>query len=337
MGPPAQPELARALGLKAWALLYLGDAETALSLSQQAVALNAEPEGGSRSELGYNLRVLGAVYCSLGRYDQANDYFEQSLTLSRELGNWLGQRHLLIDLGELARMRGDYHTAIARYQEARAISLEVGDRRPDVVFLNNRGGARVGLGEYGAAEADLRQVIHTVGTAGWSGLSETYRFLAEALLGQGRIDEALAAARQALVLALEIEDKPLVGAAWRVLGTVAAQRLAPISVEVEPNGESPRHDATACFAESLRIFEEMGAEGERARTLRAWAAYELERGDLAHGEAMWQQARGIFERLGMMREVERMDSRAAQISENGMARTRQDHYAARSPHASPLS
>ncbi len=47
-------------------------------------------------------------------------------------------------------------------------------------------------------------------------------------------------------------------------------------------------------------------EGERARTLREWAKYELAHGDKARGAAMWQEARELFARLGVELEVERM-------------------------------
>jgi hypothetical protein len=65
-------------------------------------------------------------------------------------------------------------------------------------------------------------------------------------------------------------------------------------------------DATTCFAESLRVWTESGMEAERARTLRAWASYEQERGDSAHGRGLWEEAREIFTRLGMRLEAERM-------------------------------
>jgi hypothetical protein len=50
----------------------------------------------------------------------------------------------------------------------------------------------------------------------------------------------------------------------------------------------------------------MGAEAERARTLRDWARHELRGGDAKRGTAMWEEARAVFTRLGMERELERM-------------------------------
>jgi hypothetical protein len=40
-------------------------------------------------------------------------------------------------------------------------------------------------------------------------------------------------------------------------------------------------------------------EGERARTLRAWARYEMEHGDSERGAEMLEEARRIRGRLGV--------------------------------------
>jgi len=139
-------------------------------------------------------------------------------------------------------------------------------------MLNNLGGARVGLGAYRVAEYDLRRTIRWAeisGQGGW--LSDTYRFLAEACLGQ------------------EVGSPAFIGGVWRTLGKVIAHAAEPVAI-----GDKTCN-AEACFAESVRVFTEMGAEGERARTLRAWARYE-----------MGQEAQDIFARLGMELEVERM-------------------------------
>jgi hypothetical protein len=61
-----------------------------------------------------------------------------------------------------------------------------------------------------------------------------------------------------------------------------------------------------CFAESDRIFREMAREDELARTLRAWARYELEFGDRDKAAARWKEARALFEKIGATHEVARM-------------------------------
>ena len=197
------------------------------------------------------------------------------------------------------RAFGDYGAAVAIFQKALAIARDIGDRNGEMLCLSNLGGMRVALGDYRAAEANLRQATRIAEDVGIK-FPEAYSFLAEAYLGQGQHQDALAAARRALTLALASQED--VGGAWRALGMVAAWWPDPISV-----GET-QYDAAACFAEALRVFTAMQVEGERARTLRVWAYYELAHGDRARGLSMGREAREIFERLGMALEVTRTEA-----------------------------
>jgi hypothetical protein len=108
------------------------------------------------------------------------------------------------------------------------------------------------------------------------------------------MEEALAAARVALDIGKEMESSNDVATAWRAMALVMAELP-------ETAG------AAACFAESARAFANSGYESERARTLRAWASYELHKGNHSHGAALWEEARAIFTRLGLTLEVERMN------------------------------
>src|SRR5262249_47321913 len=93
--------------------------------------------------------------------------------------------------------------------------------------------------------------------------------------------------------------------AWRVLGKIATHLHKPVTLPDE-NKNPVTYTAEACFTESDRVCRETGMEGERAYTLRAWAQYELEQGDPARGQAKWQEAREIFQRLGASSEATRM-------------------------------
>ena len=140
--------------------------------------------------------------------------------------------------------------------------------------------------------------------AGYVGLSENYRFLAEALVGQGRLVEVMEAARRALELGREIENQEHVAEAWRALGLVASRAGAGV---VYGGREL---DAAGCFAESLTVFTSIQMEAERARTLRDWARHELQRGDRERGRKLWHEAREAFRRLRMTLELERMPAEA---------------------------
>jgi predicted ATPase/class 3 adenylate cyclase len=309
----ARAELALALGMKGRSLFRLGDAEKSLALGRRALALGEEL--ADRHVIGRSLNLMGAVNNILGRYTEAERSWEEALAAFREAGDRRMVGVLLNNLGVIAEARGDDHGSFERYHEAVQIAHAIGHRNDETVYRSNLAGARIRLEEYSAAESDLRQVINMAGSAGADVLSDTYRLLARALLGQSKCVEAFAAARQALELGQQAGVQEYIGAAWRVLGLVAAQEHIAISNPPLPaarargaNRESGLDYAAVCFAESLRIFTEAGMEGERAQTLRAWATYELKRGDLAAGQGMWDEARAIFARLGAELEVARMDS-----------------------------
>jgi class 3 adenylate cyclase/tetratricopeptide (TPR) repeat protein len=293
-GAPAQETLARALWRKGQVFSDLGEAEKALSLGEQALALGAEL--GAKRIVADSLGLLGWVHQTLGRYEQAVYYFEQALDLARELDDRVLAGRTLTTLGIIAaKSRRDYQKAAAFLHEALSIVQGIGHRFGEIVILHNLAGVWVKMAKYQVAETDLRRVIRIAETVGWSDLSATYDFLAQAYLGQGKVTEALAAARRALELGQESELQEDIGKAWRALGMTLADASAPESIAI---GEDTL-DAPACFARSLQIFAETGMEDERARTLQAWARYEIERGDEERGQEMSQEAREIFARLGI--------------------------------------
>jgi class 3 adenylate cyclase/tetratricopeptide (TPR) repeat protein len=299
-GVAALTELARALNLQSQASTRLGDVRAALMLADRALTFSNDLGDAGRRVRADSSKSLGMAYHSLGRFEQAEEFKGQALQTYRELDDRRSVGNLLNSLGETARLRGDYAAALGRYQEALTIAREIGNHVGEILYLSNLGGARVGLGEYEAAEADLRQSIELATEVGYVGLSENYRFLAEALLGEGRLEEARDAALRALDLGSEIENQEHIAEAWRVLGLVASSLQAPVKV----GGDT--HDASACFNRSLEIFKRIQMEAERARTLRDWARHELSRGDSARGQQLWREALESFRRLGMTLEVEHM-------------------------------
>src|SRR5206468_2370458 len=178
---------------------------------------------GDDYERTNSLKLIAVGHLLLGRHREADQYFEQALALARSLCARRNVGAMLSNLGESARARGDYAAAIGYYQEAIAVACEIGSKESELLYVTNLAGARIGMGEaeLPAAEADLKRVIAGGGLAAFL-YSETYRFLAEALLSQDKITEALEAARKALALGQETENQDNIGTAWRVLGCVMA-------------------------------------------------------------------------------------------------------------------
>lgn len=301
-GGAPQADLARALAMQGWCHHGLGQPERAIALAEQGLALAQAAE--ARREEALNLNLLGVAHAALGRYEEGAAYGQRALAVYRAMGNRWGMGIISNNLGENARARGDYAAALRFYEEALAIARETGNRESQISCYNNIGGARLGLGEYKLAEEALQEVLARVGDRGWFALSETYRFLAEAYLGQKRPESALPAAARALAIALDREQPDATGSAWRVLGQVAATLGTPIQVEAA--GEDPLTAAT-CFAHSERAFATAGMAAERARALQAWARYEHARGNRKDAGRLMSEAQSIFARLGIPLEVAKMN------------------------------
>jgi predicted ATPase/class 3 adenylate cyclase len=304
---PARTERVRALHLKGWAFYRLGDAPMVLALAAETLQLCTQFD--DRRGRARSLKLHGVGHLQLGNYLEADRAFAQGLALCRELGDWRNAAAMLSNLGESARLRGDCQAAAPLYQEALALAREIDSRESELIYLANLSGALVGLEQFEQAEAGLRQVIALTSMPNSCALSETYCLLAEACLGQQKCDAALAAAQRALALARESGSHLDMGSAWRTLGRVAAA-LGHDRGAQDPDGAEPA--PRACFEESLRVFRQMNAEGEQARTLRAWAQYEVQQRHAAPGEKMWHEARDLFLRLGLSAEVQKMDTMQAE-------------------------
>lgn len=302
----ARPEIARALWAQGSSRYRLGEPQVVLSLAEQALAINTEL--GNKNEMGRCLNLLGAAHYTMGRYQQAESFWQQALNVFQELGNRQQGMDLLSNLGVIADAHGDYETAFQRYDSALTIARQIGNRDGEIVFLSNRGIEQVALQNHTAAESDLREVIRLVGVTGSWILPNTYNYYAEALLGLGSDERAGYFAQQGLVQSIEDGSPEYLGGAWRVLGLVAAKTGSPIQFREKGANEPASYDAATCFAKSVKIFEDAEIHGERARTLREWAKYEVRTGEREAGETLWQEARDIFVTLGAHMEVERMNS-----------------------------
>lgn len=300
----AKPELLiRAVYGKGWSLYRLGDANSAIHLGELALRLarNLDNQVASRREMAQACQLLGAAFELHGELEKSAQYEQRALDLFRGLRDRRGEAAMLNNQGVGAFVRGDYHTAVVRYQEALRVASEIGSQDRITMFLSNLGGARIGLGEFSAAEEDIRQSVERVGAGMTHFLPLTYVFLAEALLGQEKCEQACEAAQTGLRLAQESEQPDVISSAYRVLGNCAALRIRhgkPFPEEFQPE---------KCYRESIHIAEGIGSEVDKARTLRDWAFTERAQGNMERSMALRAEALSLFKKLDMNLEVQRME------------------------------
>ncbi|MFM6078454.1 MAG: tetratricopeptide repeat protein, partial [Dolichospermum sp.] len=134
----------------------LGNAYNSLGQYQTAIdfhqqSLKIKREIGDVQGEGNSLIGLGNAYNSLGQYQTAIDFYQQSLKITREIGDVRGESNSLIGLGGAYNSLGQYQTAIDFYQQSLKIKREIGDVRGESNSLNGLGNAYNSLGQYQTA------------------------------------------------------------------------------------------------------------------------------------------------------------------------------------------
>jgi class 3 adenylate cyclase/tetratricopeptide (TPR) repeat protein len=297
--------LIKVMNGKAWALYRLGEASHAMELGKKTLRLARALNDPivSQREMGQAYQLLGAAYELLGNLKESQECEAQALVIFRGLGNRRGEAAMLNNQGVGAFVRGGYNEAIARYAEALEVAQQIGSHDRISMFLSNLGGARAAMGNYVAAEADIRRSLAALGTTMTHFLPLTYVFLAEALLGQDKFDEGCEAAQTGLKLAQESEQPDVISAAYRMLGNCGAKRIEH-GLELVDSFQPEK-----CYQESIRVAREIGSEADQARTLKAWAAYEKAHGDPQKAESLHAEALALFKKLELLLEVERLESK----------------------------
>ena len=192
----------------------------------QLVTVYQQQEDKTNWKYTASLTSLGIVYRSLGEYQKAIEFHQQSLAIKREIGDRGGEANSYMGLGNVYYCLGEYQKAIEFYQQSLAIFREIGDQKGEADSYNNLGDVYYCLREYQKASefhqqslAIFREIGDREGEAkSWFNLGLTYCKLK-------RISEAKEAILQAQTLyqALGLAEFPLVSiggiivALWRLL------------------------------------------------------------------------------------------------------------------------
>ncbi len=155
---------------EAFTLNNLGFVQTQLGEHAQALksleqALGIFKEIGNRPDEADTLDTMGTVYKNQGQYSQSLEVYQQGLAIQREVGILPSERVTLSNIGDLFQQQGQVELAIAFYKKAVNITEKI---RADIRDLSRE------------EQGDYKQVV-----------AKTYRSLADLLLQQNRVMEAL--------------------------------------------------------------------------------------------------------------------------------------------------
>jgi tetratricopeptide (TPR) repeat protein len=131
------------------AFAYLREA---LTLSEQL-----EPSNGVKQQRGTIYSDLGTVFIDLGEFDRAQQAYENSLAMAKEIDDLRGAAVTEAQLGRLAISHNDLTTAIDRYQSALATFQQLQEPATEAVVLNQLGIVYEKGGNYTAADRAYRE------------------------------------------------------------------------------------------------------------------------------------------------------------------------------------
>ena len=259
--PPDSAAVIDALTEWGWVLVRLGRADEAAGHARDALArLGSVPDSALWNRV---TNLAGVASMIAGRYADAEQHLDAALGRSRLRGARRSEAGILINLSEIARLRGDTERAIGLGREALDVVRSIGDIDQEALVMSNLGGALVEGGDAVSALSLLRSAITAHDQSGASEhSSETHRFLAEALIELGDLVGARVETQAALQLALTNENPDHLGHAWITAGRICAASMTTWTV-----GDR-QLDAEALYRRAADLFADAELHRERALALR---------------------------------------------------------------------
>ncbi len=198
--------------------------------------------------LAFSLNQLGNVAKRRNDYQQAEDYYKQSMVYDKMIDSAFGVASNLLDLGLIAQIHGDYQQAKDYFEQSLAIQDSINDQRGKAVNYSNLGLLAFETSNYDDAEAYFQQGVtisqainHQTGVA-----HNLYRLSATQFI-QSKVQEARDGFEQTMPIFEEINFPH--GVVWCLNGLC---RAAIQQDEIEPVSEM-LHQSLSLIVELDRV------------------------------------------------------------------------------------
>jgi tetratricopeptide (TPR) repeat protein len=237
-------------------------------------------------EFTRTLSAAGILAWHQTDYRAAQTLLEESLAISRELGDRGGTASSLNNLGNVAIEQGDYPTARKLYEESLSIRRELGDRRSMAGVLGNLGIVAYEQGDLTAARALSEEALAISRELGDQGrVADALNILGTVAFDLGNIAAARALNEQSLTIGRGLGDRDAIASSLQNLGAVAYL-------------EGDFVFAQALYEESLANRSEVGDRLGVARALEGLAPVVAARGGSLRAARIWARAERLREEIG---------------------------------------
>ncbi len=238
------------------------------------------------------LYAASQLHEALGSLDRAEEFYEQSLALYRELGDTLGIANCLHLLADIAWGRGNLAEARAFGEESLLLFREGGDKRSVAYLLYHLGSLAVEQGEY-ARGRDLLTESLTINRELGDTRVMALSLFKLALLYQssgGDLAQAHTLLDESFALSREVGDKESIANCLYLSGMLALS-------------EGDSASARSLTEQALALFQEMKLQDGTALSLYALAEVAAVGGDSARSQALYEQGVGVASKAGDKRTI----------------------------------
>ncbi len=245
-----------------------------------------ESRGAPAASRARGLIQAGRLAWAQSDYTAAGAFSEESLALSRALGDTQAVADALNTLGLVAWTRSDYPAARTIYEEGLLLSRELGDRRRTAVLLNNLGIVAETQGDYAASRErheESLQIRRAIGDQ--HGVAYSLGNLGRVAALEGEYVTARTYFEEGLDICRDLGDKLGTCNLMNRLGLVAYRQ-----------GEVPR--ALSLSEESLVLARELGDKESIADTLCTLGRLAHHRGDMKRAMDLMHESLMLRRDLG---------------------------------------
>jgi tetratricopeptide (TPR) repeat protein len=243
-----------------------------------------QPTTEERQDYGAVCNNLGLVYDSIGQYQEALKFHQQSLAIQREIGvaegtrsDRNGEANSLNNLGNVYQSLGQYQEALEFYQQSLEIEREIGvaegtrsDRNGEANSLGNLGNVYGSLGQYQEALHFYQQSLEIQSEIGnRNGEANSLMNLGNVYYSLGQHQEALNFYQQSLEIQRDIGDRNgeanalwSIGILYTTNGKLRQGRqYRVLAVQIWQSLKLPV-DATSVPEISKRYYRQLEAQGK---------------------------------------------------------------------------
>src|SRR6266487_2804995 len=238
------------------------------------------------------LYAASQLHDALGSLDQAEEFYEQSLALYRELGDTRGIASCLHLLADIAWGRANLALARSQGEESLMLFRELDDKRSVAYLLYHLGSLAVEQGEYARGRDLLTESLMINRELGDTRIIALSLFNLALLyrLSGGNLAQANTWLDESFALSRELGDKESIANCLSLSGMLA-------------HSEGDAASARSLTEQALAIFKEMKQQHGTALSLYALAEVAAAGGDSARSQALYEQGVGVARKSGDKRTI----------------------------------